>query len=61
MRNGKSIPDPGGAPGRILYYDSNTRIIVILDGKGGGSMYRPGNGTIRDFNRYIQNWKDGEL
>jgi hypothetical protein len=67
MRNGKSIPDPGGIPGRVLYYDSNTRIIVILDGKGGGTMFRPNskfnqdNGTKEDFERYLQNWKNGEL
>jgi hypothetical protein len=57
IKNGKSITDPGGVKGRILYYDSNTRIVVIYDGKGSGTMFRPE--SVRAFKNYIKTWKMG--
>jgi hypothetical protein len=48
----------GDPVGRMLYYDERTRVILVYDGNGSGSLFRPD--SVRAFNAYIEKWRKGE-
>ncbi len=54
IKKGIEYPDPGGIVNRKLIYDKSTGIIIVFDGKGAGSMYRPDNPK-----KMITDWKGG--
>jgi hypothetical protein len=52
IENGVKYASKDDIAGRVMFYDKSTGIVVIFDGKGTGTMYRPDN-----IENLLKEWK----